>query len=122
MKKLIIATATILLSITSAHAEIWSNSLYGCDWAAQDGVDFPPDFESISYIDKDGVRGWEWECQFGHATINPNLVRDRVTVAVNCSAEGNEYTETVAIDSLDGFGYIVQPSEGEAMWFKYKCD
>lgn len=122
MKPSIAAVVFLLTSIGAAEAETWSNSQYGCGWSVQDGGDLPPGFESISYIDKDGMRGWEWECKFGNASINPSLVSDRVNVTVDCSSEGDEYTETVVIDSLDGFGYIVQPREGEAMWFKYKCD
>lgn len=116
--KMKFAVIAMLASVTAAHAEVWSNSEYGCGWN-KSSTDLPPGFESISYIDDSGMRGWEWDCQFGNMSISP--VGNISTVA-DCTAEGDAYVETVTIDSLDGFGYIVQPLDGPAVWFKYKCE
>lgn len=116
--KFMVATIAVLASVSAAQAEYWTNSQYGCDWN-QHSTSQPPDAESIAFLDQEGMKGWEWQCSFGTLHISPV---GQITTVADCSAEGDSYVQTVTIDSLDNFGFVVQPLDGPATWFKYHCE
>lgn len=104
MRNMMTALA-IVASITPALADVsgvWSTQA-GCDWRARgNDANFPKDFETISYLTKDGVLGWEWGCDF--LSKSENSYGQTVSVA-SCSAEGDSWPDLILIEPNGAEGW-----------------
>jgi len=103
----IIAALMLAVSTTPALADItgvWSTAA-GCEWRARgNDASYPQNFETIAYLTKDGILGWEWGCDF----LSEHMDRDGQFVYIaSCSAEGDSWPEIMMASPHNANGWRI---------------
>lgn len=114
--------ATVLTALAIANPALASENLAGT-WSTKDGCErlnmmstdpeaaWKGNFEDISYLSPDGIRGYEWGCEFLDAKEDSD--GNRVIVS-SCSMEGDSWPELIMVQGNgNGWSVVVRGKDGE---------
>lgn len=75
-------------------------------------------FMEDSYLSKDGLDGYEWQCRFLHGYTGPN---EEIVQVSSCTVEGDSWPDLIMLQSLDetGWAVTVKGPAGEVMRSTY---